>query len=630
MQTSNLRPGSNLNQPTEHARTGRSRLAMSQTKAQTCRFGEYKPHFVMDVVPKDDIQLRSSHIARSYTLKAPLMQNIALNRDYFVVPLQALLPMNFDKFIQPPKNGEDVDAELFGLCMSSTSIGAIITNLLQGIDAHNNEILSLRALACANMFLSRDSLLFNLEYDFSRYISDFDAFTERYLSSITSGVVTVTHSDGSTAEFDFTHGGTPACRAFFYELLEDPSVEVDVLNDVEVDYPHTPVFLPANLPRFNYARVLAYQMVCAHFYSNDNVDFVYSADLFRSYVSALCNEVTLTYSSSARWNGMLVPLDYCSSGYFGAALRSASAEISTAVTDDARLFFSLFGLFSYRRSLRFVDYFTGAKTRPIASVDVTFNVNSGVASAVDVTRSIQLQKFANAVQKTGRKLSEYVKSLFGASMSYDYSEPMYLGHTSDLVHTSEVENTGAAQLSDPNSTTAVMRGNSSRYAFRFESDCYGVLLGISYFDIKRLYIGGVSPFTKMKDRYDYFIPYMQFIGDQPIYTNELPNFVIAGSPDYFASDTVFGYCLRDMQYKTLINHCSGGFVNNLPGWCFNSGLTGRSRISPEFIRSRQDELDSLYLSLTGLSMCSYFHFILMNENEVDATRPMVYQPEILG
>ena len=37
-------------------------------------------------------------------------------------------------------------------------------------------------------------------------------------------------------------------------------------------------------------------------------------------------------------------------------------------------------------------------------------------------------------------------------------------------------------------------------------------------------------------------------------------------------------------------------------------------ISPDFIRSRVSELDEFYLSLTGYSLGSYFHFISMIVN----------------
>ena len=628
MQTSNLRPGSGLNQPQESAHTGRSRVKMHQLKAQTCRFGEYKPHFVMDVVPDDrHFSLRSSQTSRSYTLQAPLMQNISLNRDYFVVPLQSLLPFNFDKFIMPPKNGNDVDASKVGFTISGDNVAEIFYLLINFWKEEYGTLNGFRCLAILSMFFSRDSLLFNLEYDFARYLpDDFDDYIERVFYCIGSGSALV--RDEGRMFRSYNLASVDGFRSFLLELMENPALAVDSFDITWRSVPPGLGDVPSlSVEDFNLARVLAYQLVCAHFYSNDNVDFVYSADLFRSYVASLCRAV-LDTDYSVTWNGMKIPLDFCSAGVLGRCLLTACQNISSGDGSDAE--FGIFGLFAYRRSLRFVDYFTGAKTKPLASVDVNFSVNNGVASAVDVTRSIQLQRFANAVQKTGRKLSEYVKSLFGASMHYDYHEPMYLGHTSDKVYTSETENTGAAQLSDSNSTTAVMRSNSSRYAFEFDSDCYGVVLGISYYDVERLYVGGISPFTKMKDRYDYFIPQMQFIGDQPIYRNELPWFHTEVGSDQYGRDAIFGYCLRDMQYKTLVSHVSGGFVRNLPGWSFHSALTRASVINADVIRSRPEELDELYVSLTGVSLSSYFHFILMNDNEVEVSRPMVYQPQILG
>ena len=74
----------------------------------THRFGEYHPHYVEEGVKEDVLPIRSSHNVRSYTLKAPLMQDITLVKDYFSVPMESILPLNWEKFFDNPVRGDDV------------------------------------------------------------------------------------------------------------------------------------------------------------------------------------------------------------------------------------------------------------------------------------------------------------------------------------------------------------------------------------------------------------------------------------------------------------------------------------------------------------------------------------------
>lgn len=123
--------------------------------------------------------------------------------------------------------------------------------------------------------------------------------------------------------------------------------------------------------------------------------------------------------------------------------------------------------------------------------------------------------------------------------------------------TSEVENTGAGQLSDPNSVTSVLRGRAGNLMFEINNvDRYSYIVGIENFDIRRFYYTTQEKNTMAIDRFDMFIPELQYLGDQSVKLSEL----VAGTE----KDMPFGYQLRDMQYKQAFDECAGGFVENLP------------------------------------------------------------------
>ena len=124
-----------------------------------------------------------------------------------------------------------------------------------------------------------------------------------------------------------------------------------------------------------------------------------------------------------------------------------------------------------------------------------------------------------------------------------------------------------------------------------------------------------------------FNPDFQYIGDQPVYGVEL------GYPYGSSIPEVFAYQSRDMEYKQRFDVASGGFIENLPGWIFDDNdrlALDRGRLDPDFIRSRNTEFDKFFLSLTGYSLGSYFHFICITDNNVNAKRAMAVDPQILA
>lgn len=403
---------------------------------------------------------------------------------------------------------------------------------------------------------------------------------------------------------------------------------------------------------FNISRILAYQLVCAHYYSNSSIDFIYSAELYRQYVHTFFKNQYATPSSSVErsfvWNGMNCPYDYLSEHYIARSLymklsaldylspssisqpsfadfTDTSSSNYVAMMNRLACYSAIFG---FRKSLRFGDYFVGSRPRPLAPINTDVSVNNNLVSVIDITRNIQAQRFANAVIRSRQKIEEYVKSMFGNSPAPDYHNPFFLSRETEVIFGDEVQNTGAAQAQNAVSRTALWASQPNRFTFTFENDdahpC--IYLQIVSFDVKRSYTRSVDRQFLNADRYDMFNPDFQYIGDQPVYGIEL-GYPLGSSLPY-----VFGYQSRDMEYKQRFDVASGGFVENLPGWL----LTDRTRdhisiaqLDPDFIRSFSCELDEFYLSLTGYSLGSYFHFAIITDNNVDAVRPMAVDPQIL-
>lgn len=385
--------------------------------------------------------------------------------------------------------------------------------------------------------------------------------------------------------------------------------------------------LGSMFPDFNFGKIAAYQLCCAHFYSNDHVDYIYSADLFRQLIWSYVMADVSSDDRSFSYNGVQTEYDALSGAMMLYQIVTDADFVDGAFGDILPVKLAYWtALLSFRKSLRFVDYFTGAKAYPLAVGDVSVEVNANLVNIIDVTKNIQKQRFLNAVNRSGRKVQDYMQGIFGIAPDPDHHDPLFLTNIKDPIHLEEVDNTGEAQQTEANSVTGILRGNNSQFAFSFKTALPGYLIGIAHFDIPRAYAHHYLKENMHSDRYDMFNPDMQFIGDQAISRAEL------GVGD---KDDPFGYTLRYMEYKIRTDSAAGGFAcpDILPGYCFLAdnvrGLETPSHISPDYIRSKNVEMDEFYPHLTGYGLADYFHFQIKHVNIIDSRRPMAYAPSIL-
>lgn len=684
--------------------------SLSYTKYNTLRFGEYTPSFEMEGVPTDEVSVNSKDLIDSLSLNAPFKGQIRKIKESFSVPNMAILPLNWDRIYAQNTNGDDVPKDAncvlfdfptkfsqlwsnaWSLVVANASAASLSTDNLR----RTWLTALLRTLVLGEYVYSHGSLLNVCGYKASaqfRYIASgatrvlsYDQLFDELLSHVFSHVDSFVLSEpvggltklnnfisltGNPGDYHFNKSfrsaldlmrENPACwvsTANFTADFDDIFNDLDLLQVSAIG--KGPVFvLPSAVVdvdditdvsqlNLNLSRVLAYQLVCAHFYSNSSIDFIYSAELYRQYIYALERGSGLGQMTSMFgyiWNGMELQYD-CLSGHIldlmffyrsgnlnqfqnwtdFATLGGAFVGVNVKLTLTALSSFA--AVFGFRHSLRYGDYFVGSRPRPLAPVNTDVSVNNNMVSVVDVTRNIQAQRFANAVMRSRSKIEEYVKSLFGKAPAPDYHNPFFLTRQVEMVFGDDVQNTAEGQVTEANSRTANFSSMVDNHTFTFHNDdshpC--IYLQIISFDIRRAYTRSVDRQFLHVDRYDMFNPDFQYIGDQAVYGIEL------GYPYNGSMPAVFAYQTRDQEYKQRFDVASGGFVENLPGWILTDGFRSFDEvqnIDPDFIRSYPTELDQFYLSLTGFSLGSYFHFICITRNNISAKRPMAVDPQILA
>lgn len=644
--STNLSPsGNTLNNLSKSTPHRRSKFSLRPDLALTARFGDVTPFLVQNTIPGDKISTRSNISLRTYTLKSPLLQDIKMNREYFNVPMRAILPFNWDKIFVNPNIGEDVPSDAFcsvprfqfianfdiSTFLSSNPVSA--TNLARYLHWYNicEQVFSSGGL-CSILGLSVPQLdSFFKDHSFGNLVAECIFANTTPETIIDFGVLN--GSDEQIDIIDLTHVPAHSWYSFFSDYIlnynSDGShawANQTILTDIQdfvTSLSNQIVSLrskfgvsgsPDTTP-IDLSRLWAYQLVYHHFFTNDKVDFIYSAEQFRNYIGGLITNFDGNFSFT--FNGSSIPYDFLSSHYFEPIQLNSN-------------YLSYYNsLFTFRRSLRYMDYFTGSRTRPLAIGNTGVSVDKGSVDVVDISKSIQVQKFLNQVNRTGRRFSKYLQDIFDTSPGYDHHDPKFLAGTEDVVYGSETENTSFQGNNDPNNVRTNLFCKSNKFAFEFEVDEPSIILGLLTFDIVRYYVDVADRQTMVKDRFDMFNPYLQYIGDQSINMAEFDKNVYDGLKP-------FGYETRYMEFKQAVPRAVAGFVDNLPSWIFDnrsdlvSTLGNRRFINYDFIRSSSYELDKFYLSLSGLTLNNYFHFIIKCDNYFDAVRNMAVDPQILG
>lgn len=375
----------------------------------------------------------------------------------------------------------------------------------------------------------------------------------------------------------------------------------------------------------NISKVLAYQQVVAQYYSNDSVDNIFNSDLYMQLLRGVMFPSSSGFSQEPTfdYNGVPTEYDYISTGAAHGSFWG-NANLSESSLSRQYLFGTL--MFMMRRSLRYGDYFATARPDMLAVGDLQIAADAdGMISPVDVTKNLLMQRYLNFANYHGASFLPSMAAEFGVTPSDVGTYPRFIAHRKVDIENRVTNNTADNQ----GHQTTNLVGYSADQAFDVFIDDFGVLLALASFDVLPVYQSGIDPTYHLADRFDYFNPMLQGIGDQQIRLSE-----IHGYPKY--RNDVFGYTMRNGEYKYKISRAHGAFLNSLPGFMLQYPLKqffrfdlGDDKISPEFIRDKPIYLDPVLPRMTGISPGEYYHFICSVTNELHLARKMQKTPPIL-
>lgn len=632
-------PSKAVNDTQVFVNRNRNTFDLSYFNFKTQRFGQYEPFFVMEGVPGDTIPLHSSHNVRSLPMKSPFLSSLTLSKDYFMVPMQAILPNTWEMIYANPASGDDVPDD--ANCLFEPFRISFLANLGSNIQISNASKIKI-AFILESVFSSASlpALLgYSMQETLKGKVNSFDHYFNNFISDlVTLGLDSLTFNFPDNNQVTIAFGSVPSSvlcdyLRYNYPYLTSVAGNSSVsLSPFSEWFSQNDYFLQVwDSIKLNISRILAYQLSCKQFYVNTKIDPIYNAQIYRDNFFYLLKNLMTAFGSSLSYesftrNGISVPYDFFSAHYLDKLWPSVSVVTTDTIVDAyADIYFYLF---SFNRVLKFGDYFTSSRTQPLGT-DVNGQMNAPVVgnqvAAIDMSKSIVMQRFLNNVVKLGNDFGEYLRGIFGRDPSPDYHFPKFISHQEFDVSGFEVAN---STETGQGSMVTNLQSGSDKYAFEVTVDMPCILLGISNFNCPRLYGNSRPRFLFHKDRFDMFNPMLQYIGDQPLHRIEL-------NTDSEGADEVFGYNSRNSEYKQAFSVASGGFLYELPSWSFiadfgpdYAAIPSRHQ-GPDFIRVYPFEFDRFFAILSGASLSQAFHFIVVYNNKVMASRPMAVNPSIL-
>lgn len=191
------------------------------------------------------------------------------------------------------------------------------------------------------------------------------------------------------------------------------------------------------------------------------------------------------------------------------------------------------------------------------------NINEGNTDINELRRAIKLQEFLEAMARGGSRYIEQIKTIFGVTSSdARLQRPEFLSSTSQPIVVSEVlqtSQTTAGSAQGNMSGRAVSASVNKGFARFFEE--HGLVYAIVCVMPKFESFNGLPRKWHKFDRFDYFWPQFDHIGEQEIKMNEL-----SYDFSYGEDATGFGYAPRYAEYKSSVDEIHGEFRNTLSFW----------------------------------------------------------------
>lgn len=238
----------------------------------------------------------------------------------------------------------------------------------------------------------------------------------------------------------------------------------------------------------------------------------------------------------------------------------------------------------------------------------------------DVRKAFKLQEWLEKQARGGSRYVENILSFFGVrSSDARLQRPEYLGGGMSPVMISEVLQTSQTQDSPQGNMAGHGLNLGKNHSFSKFFEEHGYIIGIMSVMPKTAYQQGLPRHFSKFDKFDYFWPQFEHIGEQPILNKEvfLPE---VNDPTKYDINGVFGYIPRYAEYKYNPSTVHGDFRKSLDFWHMGRIFDPDNPpvLNRDFVESNPTKrIFAVEQSDEGTLYCHMFH-------SIQARRPMAY------
>lgn len=241
----------------------------------------------------------------------------------------------------------------------------------------------------------------------------------------------------------------------------------------------------------------------------------------------------------------------------------------------------------------------------------------GSVTVNELRLAFQLQRYYEAISRSGSRYRELLKGLWGVSPAdASMQVPQYLGGKRIPIQIHEVINTAQATNDYLGDLGAMSHTADYDSMFDFSCDEHGYLMCVCCARYDHIYAQGTERYLSRLNREEHYIPQFAYIGEQPVYTDE-----ICATDTNMATADVFGYqeAWSDLRFKQdfVSAEMKPGIQNTLASWHLADYYQTAPTLSDSWIREDGSIVDRV------LAVSSQVSNQIMADFRFDATYTQV-------
>lgn len=249
---------------------------------------------------------------------------------------------------------------------------------------------------------------------------------------------------------------------------------------------------------------------------------------------------------------------------------------------------------------------------------VPVDVNGLSFTINDLRLASAIQRFNELLARAGHRYKETILSMFNqVTPDYRLDRPEFICSCNVPVQIADIPQTSATVEDSPQATLAgkgTSYGNGGMY--RYHCQEHGYLITLLCVIPRTSYVNGISRMWTRQDRYDFFTPVFENLGEQAIKNREV----------YYtgleSDDDDWGYAPRYAEYKYIPSTVHGDFRSSLDFMTLARMFDSLPPLTADFITPDDETLNRGFAVEEGPEQHLYVDVV----NHLLARRPMQKLP----